>query len=161
MTLPTVEGTGYSPSETWAVLRQQAHSAMVVGQASLTTLQTSSVNTGWVFNLLDQLRVFIALLNTWGGVSGLNSYATAQGYGGTLTNDITACKNAAQACIDGDSLFDINIRALAAPCRQRRYLFQDQAGHALTSACTQCSARWRSRSRFLTNSMPSRRQSTA
>lgn len=60
------------------------------------------VDTLFVFSLLDQLNGLIANLNAVKNTVGLNSYATTNvpGYAGTMTADITATVNAAQACID-------------------------------------------------------------
>lgn len=77
-----------------AGIKQQAASASATAAAN-------SVNTAFIFSMLDQLSGVIATLNTYKSVAGLNAYATANipGYAGTLTTDITAVINAAQACI--------------------------------------------------------------
>lgn len=77
-----------------AGIRQQAAAASASAAAN-------SINTAFVFSMLDQLSAIIATLNTYKNVIGLNAYATANipGYAGTLTTDITAVINAAQACI--------------------------------------------------------------
>jgi hypothetical protein len=100
MTLHTAGGTGLAPSEAFTQIRLMAQGAKNGAQGYLSTLQGGSVNTLWVFNLLDATSGFIAAVNTWKVVTGLDTYATAQGYNGTLTSDVTACVAAAKACID-------------------------------------------------------------
>jgi len=79
-----------------------ADSAKTTASNAVTTLAAGSVDTTYVFKLLDQLKSLIDTLNTSSAVSGLDAYATAQipNYTGTLSSDITATKSAAQACID-------------------------------------------------------------
>lgn len=71
-------------------------------QNSLAQMQTQNVDTVFVFQLLDRLNWLISTLNAWRTTPGLDAYATADlpGYEGTLTADITAIINAAQACIN-------------------------------------------------------------
>ena len=78
-----------------------AGSAKGAAANALSALQTISVDSNFVFQMLDQLRNLISQLNTWAAVSGINAFATAQipGYAGTLTTDITATVTAATACI--------------------------------------------------------------
>lgn len=88
-----------------AVLAQvQAYAAGIKSSASaaVAVLAANSVNTAYVFLMLDQLSGVIGNLNTYKNVVGLNAYATANipGYAGTLTTDIAAIITAAQACID-------------------------------------------------------------
>lgn len=65
-------------------------------------LAAGSVDTNFIFNLLDALSGLIANLNAVKNTAGLDSYATAQvpGYSGTMSSDITAAISAAQSCID-------------------------------------------------------------
>jgi hypothetical protein len=78
--------------------------ASVKSQAGnvLVTLQSGPVNTLFIFQMLDQLNGLITSLNALSATAGLNAYATSQlpGYAGTMTTDITATVNAAQACIN-------------------------------------------------------------
>ncbi len=87
-----------------ALAQVQNIAASVKSQAGnvLVSLQTGPVNAIFIFQLLDQLSGLIASLNTLSAPTGLNAYATAQvpGYAGTMTTDITAVVNAAQACIN-------------------------------------------------------------
>jgi hypothetical protein len=81
----------------------QSYAAGIKQQASaaVTVLAGNTVNTAYVFAMLDQLSGVITNLNALKNVAGLNAYATANipGYAGTLTTDITAVVNAAQTCI--------------------------------------------------------------
>ena len=92
--------TGLSPSEAYSQIRSQAQGIKTAAQAALASFQTNNVSTSYVFNVIDQLTGLINQLTTWSAVPGLNAYATAQGYTGTLTTDITACNTAAQACVN-------------------------------------------------------------
>lgn len=70
--------------------------------SAVATLAAGSVDSGFVFSLVDALAGLIANLNAVKNTAGLDAYATAQvpGYAGTMSSDITATVNAAQACID-------------------------------------------------------------
>ena len=92
--------TGLSPSEAYSQIRSQAQGIKTAAQAALASFAANNVSTSYVFNVIDQLTGLINLLTTWSAVVGLNTYATAQGYTGTMTADITACNNAAQACVN-------------------------------------------------------------
>lgn len=71
-------------------------------QSTVATMQAQNVDTSFVFQVLDRLNWLINTLTAWQGTAGLNAYATAEipGYTGTMTEDITAVVNAAQACIN-------------------------------------------------------------
>lgn len=94
-TLPSLAAVLQNLQNVTASVKAQAQNAIV-------TLQAVSVDTPFIFQMLDQLRSLITYLNQVQGTAGLNAYATAQcpGYAGTLTTDITATVNSAQACID-------------------------------------------------------------
>jgi hypothetical protein len=87
-----------------ALAQVQNIAASVKSQAGnvLVSLQTGPVNTIFIFQMLDQLNGLITSLNALSATTGLNAYATAQlpGYVGTMTTDITATVNAAQASIN-------------------------------------------------------------
>jgi hypothetical protein len=70
--------------------------------SAVATMAAGPVDTTFVFSLLDGLAGLIANLNSVKNTAGLDAYATAQvpGYAGTMSSDITATINAAQACID-------------------------------------------------------------
>jgi hypothetical protein len=100
MALQTAGGTGFAPAESYMQIRVFAQSAKASAQGMLTTLQAGNVNSVWVFSLLDQLNGFISAMNGWKAIAGLDAYATAQGYTGSISTDATACVTAAQACIN-------------------------------------------------------------
>ena len=81
-------------------IQQFAQQAKSQAQGYLTTLQSSSVDSSWVFNLLDKLGQVVSTLNGWSTVAGLNTFATANipGYSGTLTTDMASAVTAAQNC---------------------------------------------------------------
>jgi hypothetical protein len=84
------------------VVQNYAAQAKDRATSAVAVMAASSVNTGFVFSLLDALNGLIANLNAVKATAGLDSYATAQvpGYASTMSSDITATVNAAQACID-------------------------------------------------------------
>lgn len=83
-------------------IQSTAKSAKTQAQFALANLQAGSIGSTWVFNLLENLKRMISVLNGYAAVPGLNAYATANipGYTGTMTTDIAATVAAAQACID-------------------------------------------------------------
>src|SRR5882724_3076830 len=72
------------------------------GTSAVAVMAAGSVDTIFIFSLLDALNGLISNLNLIKNTAGLDAYATAQvpGYTGTMSSDITATINAAQACID-------------------------------------------------------------
>jgi hypothetical protein len=70
--------------------------------SAVAVMAAGAVDTTFVFSLLDALNGLITNLNSVKNTAGLDAYAAAQlpGYAGTMTADITATINAAQACID-------------------------------------------------------------
>jgi hypothetical protein len=91
--------TSLSPQDAYNMIRSNAASVKAQAQNALLSLQGGSVQTGFIFSMLDQLSGIIAALNTWKLISGLDSYATAQGYTGSLAADCGTCSTAATACI--------------------------------------------------------------
>lgn len=91
--------TALSPSKAYDQIRDEAQGIKTAAQAALAFFAANNVTTSYVFHVVDQLTGLINQLTTWSAVAGLNAYATAQGYPGTLTTDITACNTAAQACV--------------------------------------------------------------
>jgi hypothetical protein len=100
--MPFPANSEVSLSATLQNLQNVAIGAKAQAQNAVTTMQGGSVNTTFVFQMLDQINALIGLLNADISIAGLNSYATAQcpGYAGTLTTDITAVINSAQAVIN-------------------------------------------------------------
>ena len=85
--------------DAYLALRNNAPSWKAQAQQMLTYLQNNSVDTNWVFRLLDNLNSLISSVNTWTAVAGLNAYATSMGYSGTMSTDAAAIATAAQGCI--------------------------------------------------------------
>ncbi len=94
-TLPSLASVLQNLQNVAASVKAQAGNALI-------TLQTGPVSSLFIFQVLDQVNGLIAYLNQVQATAGLNAYATAQctGYTGTLTTDITAVINAAQAIIN-------------------------------------------------------------
>lgn len=71
-------------------------------ESAVATMQAQNVDTKFVWETLDRLHHPINTFTAWQGTPGLNDYATADlpVYTGSLTTDMTAVINAAQACID-------------------------------------------------------------
>lgn len=69
-------------------------------QGALATLQAGSVDTNWVYSLLDQINANLSFFTRFVGVLGLDAYAQAQipGYSGSLVADGTAVVNALTDC---------------------------------------------------------------
>src|SRR5262249_24421075 len=80
-------------------IRSNAGGWKAQAQNALTSLQAGSVNSDFIFRLLDQTGGAISALTAWKAVSGLDTYATGQGYLGTLTTDCNSSITAAQAVI--------------------------------------------------------------
>jgi hypothetical protein len=102
MALPAGGTSGQALSVVLSTLQSSASAAKGAAQSYLATLQGGTVDTAFIFNILDAARGFIATMNVYSGVTGLNAYATStvSGYAGTLTTDITASIAAAQAVIN-------------------------------------------------------------
>lgn len=86
-------------SEAFDAVRQNARGWKAQAQSALATL-SGTVNSDFIFHMLDQLAGAINALNTWKAIANLNTYATGEGYPTTMVTDCTACATAAQACID-------------------------------------------------------------
>jgi hypothetical protein len=81
------------------MIRVNAASVKAQAQNALTSLQTISVPTTFIFQMLDQLAGIIAALNQWKTITGLDAYATSQSYSGSLSADCGTCATTATACI--------------------------------------------------------------
>lgn len=90
--------TNISPADAYNFIRSNAAGVKAQAQNALISLN-SNVTTIFIFQLVDQLAGITAALNAWKSISGLDSYATAQGYSGSLSADAASCANAAQTCI--------------------------------------------------------------
>lgn len=85
--------------EAFAAIRSNAASWKAQAQNANISLAAGSVNSDFIFRMLDQLGGAIAALNLWKAVVGLDAFATGQGYTGTMSADCTSSVTAAQACI--------------------------------------------------------------
>jgi hypothetical protein len=85
--------------EAYAAIRSNAASWKAQAQNANVSLAGGSVTSDFVFRMLDQLAGAIVALNTWKAVAGLDTYATGQGYTGTMSADCASSVTAAQACI--------------------------------------------------------------
>lgn len=85
-------------SDAYRALRDNTPGWKANAQNSLLTVQTTSINSDFVFRLLDQLKGVIAAVAQWTAVSGLGAYATAQGYSGDIVADANTISTAATNC---------------------------------------------------------------
>lgn len=86
-------------SEAFAVIRQNAAAWKAQAQNANAFMAANSVDSNFIYRLLDQLGAAVTALNTWKIVSGLDAFATSQGYAGTLSTDCGSTVTAAQSCI--------------------------------------------------------------
>jgi hypothetical protein len=86
--------------DAYNLIRGNASGWKAQAQNANASLAAGSVDTNFVFRMLDQLNTIIVSLNAWKAVTGLDTYATGQGYTGTMSADCLATVNAAQACIN-------------------------------------------------------------
>jgi hypothetical protein len=86
-------------SEVFIAIRNNAGGWKAQAQNANSSLAGGSVNSDFVFRMLDNLAGLVSTLNQWKVTSGLDAYATTQGYVGTLSVDCTAAVTAAQTCI--------------------------------------------------------------
>lgn len=87
-------------AEAFRAIRDNSASWKAQAQNANASLAAGNVTSDFIFRMLDQLAGAIVALNQWKTVSGLDAYATGQGYTGTMSADITASVNASQACIN-------------------------------------------------------------
>jgi hypothetical protein len=102
MALPAGGTSGQALIAVLSTIQSAASAAKGAAQSYLVTLQGGTVDTTFIFGILDAARGFIATMNVYSGISTLNAFATSNvpGYAGTLTTDITASIAAAQAVIN-------------------------------------------------------------
>jgi hypothetical protein len=89
-----------SPSDAYNNIRNLAGGLKMEAQNALSNMQANNIDTNYVYRLLDYLNNFITQINQWKATTGLDSYATGQGYVGSMSADCTTATNAAQACIN-------------------------------------------------------------
>lgn len=92
--------TGMLASEAFNLVRNYVPQYKAAASGAASTMAATSVNTDYIFSVLDKLNACISNLNTWKVVSGLDTYATGQGYPNTMSSDCTALITAAQTCIN-------------------------------------------------------------
>ena len=85
--------------EAFVSIRANAAGWKAQAQNTNISLAAGNVTTDFVFRMLDHLGGAITALTSWKAVTGLDTYATGQGYSGTLSSDCTTTSNAAQVCI--------------------------------------------------------------
>ncbi len=85
--------------EAYAAIRSNAAAWKAQAQNANASLAAGSVSSDFIFRMLDQLNSAIVALTAWKAISGLDTYATGQGYTGTMSTDCTTTSNAAQTCI--------------------------------------------------------------
>lgn len=85
--------------EAFAAIRGNAASWKAQAQNANISLAAGNVDTNFIFRMLDQLNSAITALAAWKAVAGLDTFATGQGYVGTMSSDCTTTSNAAQTCI--------------------------------------------------------------
>lgn len=90
--------TSLSPADAYNMIRANAAGVKAQAQNALISLG-GNVTTTFIFQLVDQLAGVAAALNAWKAISGLDAYATAQGYSGSLAADAGSCASAATNCI--------------------------------------------------------------
>jgi len=99
--MPLQTSNVLNPSEAVARIRAIASGARSQAQSYLATLQAGPVESDWIYSFLTQIREgFIVNMTAIVSVPGLDAYATAQGYNGTISSDVNAAVAAAQACIN-------------------------------------------------------------
>lgn len=87
------------PADAYQLIRGSAMGARQQANAAVGELAGGDVQAPWIFSVLDQFRSFISNMQGWSGVSGLDTYATGQGYSGSMSADCSTCITAAQAVI--------------------------------------------------------------
>jgi hypothetical protein len=95
-----ITATDIALARTFAQLMTFAVQTKQQMQNVVTTLGSQRVDADYIFRILDQMNLYITRMNGWKTTSGLDAWATSQGYATTLSADITDSATAAQACID-------------------------------------------------------------
>lgn len=100
--MPIPSASTPSLTQAFGVLMSQTAQIKDGAANTITVLAAGPVNTGQVFNILDQLRGVLGSLNQYKNMAGLNAYMAAEvpGYAGTATDDIAALITAIQGAID-------------------------------------------------------------
>src|SRR5258707_3550834 len=85
--------------EAFKAIRENAANWKAQAQNANVSLAAGNVNTDFIFRMLDQLGGAISALNQWKIVVNLDTYATGQGYTGTMSADCNTTITSAQSCI--------------------------------------------------------------
>jgi len=85
--------------DAYALIRGNAAGYKAQAQNALASLQAGSVNTDFIFRMLDQMAGAINALTVWKAVAGLDTYATSQSYPTSLVSDCNTAITAAQAVL--------------------------------------------------------------
>jgi hypothetical protein len=93
------QSSGQSPQDAYNNIRNVARGVRAQGITALAQMQSTNINTPFVYSVLDTLNYLKGQLMMGIGVSGLDSYATAQGYNGSMVADCNAVIAAATAVI--------------------------------------------------------------
>jgi hypothetical protein len=86
-------------SEAFVMIRQSAASWKAQAQNANISMAAGNVNSDFIYRMLDQLGQVVSALTLWKAVVGLDAFATAEGYVGTLSTDCTNTISAANTCI--------------------------------------------------------------
>lgn len=84
--MPLQSSNAMLAGEAFAAIRTNAAAWKAQAQNANISL-AGTVNSDFVYRMLDQLGAVVVALNSWKAVSGLDAYATGQGYIGTITSD--------------------------------------------------------------------------
>ncbi len=97
--MPLQSANAMLAGEAFTAIRVNAAGWRAQAQNANISLAAGNVDTNFIFRMLDQLNGAITALTTWKAVTGLDTYATAQAYTGTMSSDCAATITAAQTCI--------------------------------------------------------------
>ena len=88
-----------TPQAAFGSIVGNAQNIKALAQNALAVLQGGSVTSLFIFSMLDQLGNIVSSLAVLKATAGLDAYATAQGYTGSLVADCGTCSTAATACV--------------------------------------------------------------
>lgn len=92
-------GGGFSPSDAYTNIRNLGFSAKSTAQNDLNFMVSNSINTDFVFTMLDQINSFNTAFTAWKATTGLDAYATSLGYTGSMVSDCGTCITQATAIV--------------------------------------------------------------
>jgi hypothetical protein len=95
----TTSNSQIGPAEAYQQIRGSAMGMRQQATVYNTTLSAGNVTSVFVYQVLDQTRSFISNMQAWAAISGLDAYATGQGYPGSMVADVNTAITAAQAMI--------------------------------------------------------------